>query len=381
MKQLSDLKNNLSKFILIILVPLVLFALVTLWQSQENNLALLQNEIDSFRSEVQQIESRDEQLHLKKDILIVEKDKTIIKNGAYATLVQSIGGLALLLTAYVGYRNFKIGEQNLKVAEDNLKVTQDKQVTERFSKAIEHLGSDKIDIRLGGIYALEQIAIDSPEKYHWTMVEILSAVIREKSPHIVDILTQTKVTAPKVDIKAVAFVLSRRNVESDPIGKFINLEFANLVQIEIESSGNFDNCNLAYSNFRGAKLSGIKLRKVILTGSILTQTKLRGVDLSGADLSGKNLPGSCVSLYENGANLSNADLSEANLTRANLSCTDLTRANFSRANLSDADLTGANLSQIILDGAIVTNTQFKNNEGMTEELRLDLERRGASFQD
>jgi uncharacterized protein YjbI with pentapeptide repeats len=379
MKQLSDLKNNLSKFILIILVPLVLFPLVTLWQSQENNIALLQGEINSFRAEVQQIESRDEQLHLKKDILVIEKDKTIIKNGGYATLVQLIGGLALLLTAYVGYRNFKIGEQNLKVAEDNLKVTQDKQVTERFSKAIEHLGSDKIDIRLGGIYALEQIAIDSPEKYHWTMVEILSAVIREKSPHIVDILTQTKVTAPKVDIKAVAFVLSRRNVERDPIGKFINLEFANLVQIEIESSGNFDNCNLAYSNFRGAKLSGIKLRKVILTGSILTQTKLRGVDLSGADLSGKNLPGSCVSLYENGANLSNADLSEANLTKANLSCTDLTRANFSRANLSDADLTGANLSQIILDGAIVSNTRFKNNEGMTEELRLDLERRGASF--
>jgi hypothetical protein len=381
MKQLSDLKNNLSKFILIILVPLALFALVTLWQSQENNLALLQNEIDSFRVEVQQIESREEQLHLKKDILVIEKDKTIIKNGAYATLVQSIGGLALLLTAYVGYRNFRIGKQNLKVAEDNLKITQDKQVTERFSKAIEHLGSDKIDIRLGGIYALEQIAIDSPEKYHWTMVEILSAVIREKSPRIVDIRKETKVLDPKVDIKAIAFVLSRRNVERDPQGKFINLEVVNLARIEIESSGNFDNCNLAYSNFTGANLSGIKLRKAILTGSILIHAKLKGVDLSGANLSGKNLPGSSMSIYENGANLSYADLSEANLTKANLSCTDLTRTNFSRANLSNADLTEANLSQIILDGAIVTNTRFKNNEGMTEEIRLDLERRGASFQD
>jgi Pentapeptide repeats (8 copies) len=379
MKQLSDLKNNLSKVFLIILVALALFALVTLWQSQENNIALLQNEIDSFRAEVQQIESRDEQLHLKKDILIIEKDKTIIKNGTYTTLVQSIGGLALLLTAYVGYRNFRIGEQNLKVAEDNLKVTQDKQVTERFSKAIEHLGSDKIDIRLGGIYALEQIAIDSPEKYHWTIVEILSAVIREKSPRIVDIRKESKVTDPKVDIKAVAFVLSRRNVERDPQDKFINLEVVNLSGIEIESSGNFDNCNLAYSNFTGAKLNGIKLRKVILTGSILIHAKLRGVDLSGADLSGKNLPGSYMGIYENGANLSYADLSEANLTKANLNCTDLTRTNFSRANLSDADLSDANLSQIILDGAIVSNTRFKNNEGMTEELRSDLERRGASF--
>jgi uncharacterized protein YjbI with pentapeptide repeats len=379
MKQPSDLKNNLSKVILIILVPLVLFVLVTLWQSQENNLALLQGEINNFRSEVQQMESREQQLQLKKDILVIEKDKTIIKNGAYATLVQSIGGLALLLTAYVGYRNFRIGEQNLKVAEDNLKVTQDKQVTERFSKAIEHLGSDKIDIRLGGIYILEQIAIDSPEKYHWNMVEILSAVIREKSPHIVDIRKDNKVIPPKVDIKAIAFVLSRRNVERDPQGKFINLEIVNLVGIEIESGGNFDNCNLAYSNFSGAKLSGIKLREAILTGSNLIHAKLKGVELSGANLSGKYLPGSYLGIYETGANLSHADLTEANLTKANLSFTDLTRTNFSGANLSDADLTGANLSQIILDGAIVTNTRFENNEGMTEELRADLEHRGAVF--
>ena len=380
MKQLLDLKNNLSRFILIILVPLALFALGTLWQFQNNNIALLQNEINNFRSEVQQIESRQEQLHLKKDILVIEKDKTIIKNGAYATLVQLIGGLALLLTAYIGYSNFKVGEQNLQVAKENLKVTQDKQVTERFSKAIEHLGSDKIDIRLGGIYALEQIAIDSPEKYHWTMVEILSAVIREKSPHVIDIRKETKITAPKVDIKAVAIVLSRRNIERDPEGKFINLEVANLARIEIENGGNFDNCNLAYTNLTGAILNGIKLRKTILTGSILINAKLKRIDLSGADLSGKHLPGSYMSIYENGADLSYADLSGANLIKANLSCTDLSHANFSRANLSDANLTEANLSQIILDEAIVSNTRFKNNEGMTEELKSDLESRGASVE-
>jgi hypothetical protein len=71
-----------------------------------------------------------------------------------------LGGVILSGTAYVGWRNFKVAE--------------DKQVTERFSKAIEHLGSGKIDICLGGIYALEQIAIDSHEKYHWTIVEIPS---------------------------------------------------------------------------------------------------------------------------------------------------------------------------------------------------------------
>jgi Pentapeptide repeats (8 copies) len=381
MKQPLNLKNSLSKFIIFTVVCIAILGLITLWHVQQDNVDLLQNEITNLQSEVQQIESREERLKLKKDILVIKKDKTIFQSSIYATLVQAIGGSALLGTAYVGYHNFRIGEQNLKITEENLKVNQDKQVTERFSKAIEHLGSDKIDIRLGGIYALEQIAIDSPEKYHWTMIEILSAVIREKSPHIVDIRKETKVTDPKVDIKAVAIVLSRRNIERDPEGKFINLEVVNLARIEIESGGNFDNCNLAYTNLTGAILSGTKLKKAVLTGSILIHAKLKRVDLSGADLSGKHLPGSYMSIHENGANLSYADLSEANLTKANLSCTDLSRANFNRANLSNADLTGANLSQIILDEAIVTNTRFKNNEGMTEELKSDLERRGASFQD
>jgi hypothetical protein len=37
---------------------------------------------------------------------------------------------------------------------------------------------DKVDIRLGAIYALEQIARDSPD-LHWPIVEILTAFIRE----------------------------------------------------------------------------------------------------------------------------------------------------------------------------------------------------------
>src|SRR4029453_11591667 len=34
-------------------------------------------------------------------------------------------------------------------------------ITDRYTKAIEQLGRDKLDVRLGGIYALERIATDS----------------------------------------------------------------------------------------------------------------------------------------------------------------------------------------------------------------------------
>jgi hypothetical protein len=37
------------------------------------------------------------------------------------------------------------------------------QVTDRYTKAIEQLGSDKLDVRIGGIYALERVAAAQPE--------------------------------------------------------------------------------------------------------------------------------------------------------------------------------------------------------------------------
>jgi hypothetical protein len=66
------------------------------------------------------------------------------------------------------------------------------QVTERYSKAIDQLGArgekrqEKVDIRPGGIYALEQIAGDSPE-LHWPIVEILIAFIREHTKKDADV--------------------------------------------------------------------------------------------------------------------------------------------------------------------------------------------------
>jgi len=48
------------------------------------------------------------------------------------------------------------------------------QVTDRYIKAIERFGSDKLDARIGGILALERIARDS--------ARVISAFIREHSP-------------------------------------------------------------------------------------------------------------------------------------------------------------------------------------------------------
>ena len=61
-----------------------------------------------------------------------------------------------------------------------LELTEQGQVTDRYTKAIEQLGSDKLDVRIGGIYALERVARDSA-KDHPTVMEVLTAFIREHS--------------------------------------------------------------------------------------------------------------------------------------------------------------------------------------------------------
>jgi hypothetical protein len=59
-------------------------------------------------------------------------------------------------------------------------LTEQGQVTDRYTKAIEQLGSDKLDVRIGGIYALERIARDSVRD-HPAVMEVLTAFIRDHS--------------------------------------------------------------------------------------------------------------------------------------------------------------------------------------------------------
>ena len=86
-----------------------------------------------------------------------------------------------------------------------------------------------------------------------------------------------------------------------------------------------------------------------LSNADLRDANLSNADLFGANLRGANLRG--ANLF--GANLRNADLRDADLRCANLSNADLRGANLSNADLCGADLRGANLSNADLCGASI----------------------------
>jgi hypothetical protein len=119
-------------------------------------------------------------------------DKAKAINDVRATLLQGIGGAVILLGAYFTYRQLQIGREQLEAARqqaqataeqarEQLAVAQQGQVTERFTRAIDQLGSDRLDLQLGGIYALERIARDSPPDRS-TIGEVLTAYVRQRSP-------------------------------------------------------------------------------------------------------------------------------------------------------------------------------------------------------
>ena len=117
--------------------------------------------------------------------------------------------------------------------------------------------------------------------------------------------------------------------------------------------------DLSGANLRDADLYDADLRWANLRGANLSDAdlrwaNLRGANLSAADLRGANLRSSNLSA----ADLRGANLSSANLSAANLSAADLRGANLSSANLSAADLRSANLRSANLSDANLCNAKL-----------------------
>jgi uncharacterized protein YjbI with pentapeptide repeats len=278
---------------------------------------------------------------------------------------------ALIFTA----RNFTLSRRTYDLAEQG-------QVTDRYTKAIEQVGSGQLDVRIGGIYALERIARDSARD-HPAVMEVLAAFVRdhsrEQSP-----LPEPGAGSPeretRPDVQAAITVIGRRDVAYDL--RVINLasvaltgaDFhrSNLWAVDLRravlaradlrglnlSHANFDGANVDGALFDYANLDGARLFGVNLSGGQLNFASLRGAHLNLAPLVGASLYHADLAT----ASLRSAKLHDANLGGANLSGADLNSANLSNASLSGADLRGVNLGGADLSGANLDGALLENAE-------------------
>jgi hypothetical protein len=124
--------------------------------------------------------------------------------------------VASLATAFAAVAALYFTAQSLRATQNQYALSEQSQLSERFNRSIEQLGSDKADVRLGGIYSLEQLFRDSPS--HTAVVfEVLGAYVRTHAGRYPAVCPQS---APTEDIGAVLTVIHRRlPVGPDPMTK------------------------------------------------------------------------------------------------------------------------------------------------------------------
>lgn len=313
-------------------------------------------------------------------------------------------------------------------------------VTDRLTKAIEQLGAEKtvkriekdaegadirdadgrlrvvettvpnLEVRLGAIYALERIALDS-ERDHQTIMEILCAYIRQNakageaisnplddqkeldSIKIKDdyrkILKNrnlkfrdwlAKQSKPRVDIQAAATVIGRR---PDPRrwaerrNNFrLDLRDTNLRRVDLHRAqldraflrgarlegANINGANLQETDLIDTALEGATLRSAWLQATQLVNARMEGTDLRGALLDRTHL----VNARLEGALFLNARFDKSNLKWAKLRGADLREAEIFGPDFRGADFRNADWSDVLTRELLVQSADLRNVQGLTQ---------------
>ena len=228
-------------------------------------------------------------------------------NEVRTTLVQVLGGSILVGGLYFTAQSLRLSRQG--------------QMTEHFGRAVEQLGHREVDVRIGGIYALERLLRESQDD-HQPITEILSAFIRlhaaRDKDHIVDPAwrrgtTPEGLSSLRADVQAALTVLGRRpnRLETQQLNlrgsdlrlAFLHgarlqnvnlndcwLDYADLGEIDLRKA-HLRNMSFAHAWMRAARLdeahfADTSFRYAILQNAVLSDTRWWRADWVRTDLSG-----------------------------------------------------------------------------------------------
>ncbi|MGW6496252.1 pentapeptide repeat-containing protein [Nonomuraea angiospora] len=255
----------------------------------------------------------------------------------------------------------------------SLDATQEGQITERYTRAMEQIGSDTLEGRVGAIYALERISRDSPRDQR-TVVDVLATYLRERS------LKKGKDLRSPADIQAALAVIARNKPAGTPPPTGPAWSAQHWVNLSgIRATG----LTLVNADLSGADLTGTDFghREYIerADGSIrwvrsfLDHANLSYADMGDAtwirvSLSGANLTGASFG----GADLTNIDLSGARLVGANLANAKVRYANLDGADLTGVDLAGVDWTGTHFRGADLTGAKWRGDQGKIDLRDADL---------
>lgn len=312
--------------------------------------------------------------------------KLQIENQIRTTWAQIFGGVFLLAGLIFAWLRIETSRRG--------------QLTDRYIRAIDQLGSDNTVVRLGAIYGLERIANESSQE-HWAVVDVLTAYVRHLSPWTDEREPQTP--NPSSEITAILAVLARRNRSSETTGQSLLLARADLRGYRLYES-HFERANLSYAHLENAvagsdtfdfvpntfemkdgmleinrrrfdlalgqqaahfercQMTNTRLDNFVGMGCRFEHATMIGMSASGAMLSWSHFERANLgSANFTSASLDNSHFDSAFMHNVVLKDAHLDSASFEKANLFDTDLrgvvfkncklTGANLNKADLRGA------------------------------
>jgi len=211
-------------------------------------------------------------------------DRLTAVNDVRVTLLQGLAGVVALGGVALG------AVMTLR----QIRVTREGQFIDRFSKAIDQLSSDHVGTRMGGIYAMEQIAEAAPS-YRGHIGALLASFVRQHAPwppsrplEEVDLERQRYHGGLRDDIGGAMAALSRRAMVLPGTG--IELEKVDLRGADLAGHDLSRFC-FAGSNLEGANMTGCDLTGTTFSGAILKDANMTGATLTGADFNGAELSG------------------------------------------------------------------------------------------
>lgn len=324
--------------------------------------------------------------------------------GEMLKIVLSIAGaLAVIYGLYVSHRRVRAMEKGVeKQAESiqnqtkQLELTRKSQIDERFSNAVEHLGSDKEPVILGGIAELHQIAKENKEDYAEIVFNILTSYIRSNTDtrnNNIDLINETVV-------QTIVNYLLKEKSNKDLYDTFkLDLSFCHLAEIDL-SNCNLSNSNLKFSvirnindsvlvksNLYGAKFPLAKINNTNLSECNLLKTFFHFAEIKNSNFSHSKasktlfLRSTILDTNFNNIIFSNVNFSASyfqknsflncEIFNSKFYCTYFSDINFSELELlSECDFRAANFNNVNLD-LIMTNSNFRGADvGFSEYTRM-----------
>ena len=287
---------------------------------------------------------------------IVYWDSLTTDNESASSAIRNVGlviagSTALPLAIWRGL----VAQKQADAAQQSLR-------NERYQKGAEMLGDEQLSVRLGGIYALENLAKEHREEYHINIMRLFCAFVRHPTrdtAHVKALRLKIGEEVVREDIQAIVDMICKR----DQLDIALESEARFIVDLPIAHlrHARMNRAKLVRSIFWKTDLSHAILWNAYLSSAILSEANLSSADLKEATLSKADLRGAHLCKAQlAGTILAHAKVQEADLSGAKIWGTDFSHANLNDANLSHTEIWAAKFPGTFLHGANLTQADLKH---------------------